>query len=222
MTLKKITRILIIAFIFSFSIRIVGTVFPHIFQNIHLVKGAILVNTFFILSHLLFWLIFYKEYVSAKDAVLKKTCLLPVMGSLAVSFLYLKKLPFVFDMDVIFPLFLMSPYVDAFVPAVSSIFSLIFFVVFKNSLEPEEKEMLGKPILSMIGGISIFLVLHLIVLVNLIATDTFEWLEHMPRVVAVGTVPLIVIAVILMLHFYYRFYCFLDSWYKMKLKEGLL
>jgi hypothetical protein len=216
MSLKKITRILIIAIICSFSVRIVGTVFPQIFHNIHMVKGAILVNTFFILSHLIFWLIFYKEYASAKDAILKKTCLLPIIGSLAISLLYLKKLPFVFDTDVTFPLFLMNPYVDAFVPAVSSAFSLIFFVIFKNSLEPEEERVLRKPVLSMIWGITIFFFLHLIVLVNFITTDTFEWLEHMPRVVAVGTVPLIVIAVFLMLNFYYRFYYFLDSWYKMK------
>ena len=216
MYLKKITLIVIIAIICSFSIRTFGTVFPQIFQNIHMAKGTVLVNTFFILSHLSFWLIFYREYASAKDVILKKTCLLPVIGSFAVSLLYLKKLPFVFDMEIVFPLFLMSPYVDAFVPLISSILSLIFFVVFKNSIELEEERMLRKPILSMIGGISIFLVLHLIVLVNFIATDAFKWLEHMPRAVAVGTVPLIVIVVFLILHFYYRFYCFLDSCYKMK------
>jgi hypothetical protein len=211
LSLKKITLIVIIAIISSFSIRTFGTVFPQIFNNIHMVKGTILVNTFFILSHLLFWLLFYRDYASLKGAVLKKTCLLPVIGSFAVSLLYLKKLPFVFDMEIAFPLFLLNPYVDAFVPAVSSIFGLIFFLVFKNSLESEEERMLEKPLLSMIGGISIFLVLHLIVLVNFITTNTFEWLEHMPRTVAVGTVPLIVIAVFLMLHFYSRFYCFLDS-----------
>jgi hypothetical protein len=209
--LKKITRILIIAIICSFSIRIVGTVFPQIFQNIHMVKGTILVNTFFILSHLLFWLLFYRDYASVKDAILKKTCLLPVIGSFAVALLYLKKLPFVFDMEIAFPLFLMNPYVDAFVPAVTSIFSLIFFVVFRNSIKLEEEMMLRKPVLSMIGGISIFLLLHLIVLVNFVATDSFQWLEHMPRAIAVGTVPLIIIAVFLMLHFYYRFYCLLES-----------
>ena len=211
MSLKKITCILIIAIICSFSIRIVGTLFPQMFQNIHMVKGTILVNTFFVLFHLLFWLIFYRDYVSAKDAVLKKTCLLPVIGSFAAALLYLKKLSFVFDTEIAFPLFLMNPYVDAFVPAVASIFSLIFFVTFKNSIEREEERMLKKPILSMIGGISIFLLLHLIVLVNFIATGVFEWLEHMPRVLAISTVPLIVIAVFLILHFYYRFYCFLDS-----------
>jgi len=211
MSLKKITCILIIAIICSFSIRTVGTLFPQIFQNIHMVKGTILVNTFFILSHFLFWLIFYRDYASGKGAILKKTCLLPVIGSFAVLLLYLKKLSFVFDMEIAFPLFFMNPCVDAFIPAVAAIFSLIFFVVFKNSLEPEEEGMLRKPILSMIGGTSPFLLLHLIVLVNFIATGAFQWLEHMPRAIAVGTVPLIVIALFLMLHFYYRFYCLLES-----------
>ena len=74
--------------------------------------------------------------------------------------------------------------------------------------------MLSKPILSIIVGTSFFLFFHLVVLVNFITTNKLEWLEHMPRVVVVGTVPLIIIAVFLILVFYYRFYYFLDSGYK--------
>jgi hypothetical protein len=214
MYLKKITLIVIIAIISSFSIRTFGTIFPQIFKNVFIVKATILVNTFFILSHLLFWIIFYTEYASTKNAFFKKICLLPIIGSLSVSFLYIKKLPFVFEANVNFPQFLMNPYVDAFVPFISSIFSLIFFVVFRKSTDSGEKEFLQKPILSMIFGILIFLCLHLIVIFNFFTTKRLEWLEHMPRIVAVGTVPLMIIAVILILIFYCKFYYYLDSVYK--------
>ena len=208
--------IVIVGIICSFSIRTFGTVFPQIFKNIYILKLAILINILFILSHFLFWLIFYKEYASTKKNIVRMTCFLAIIGSFAVSFLYLKKLPFVFNMNVNLPLFLMNPYTDALLPLISSIFHLIFFVAFRNSMELEEKRMLSKPILSIIVGTSFFLFFHLVVLANFITTNKFRWLEHMPRAVAVGTVPLIIIAVFLTLIFYYRFYHFLDSDYKIR------
>jgi len=210
------TLIVIIGIICSFSIRIFGTLFPQIFKNIYMVKLTIMVNILFVLSHFFFWLIFYKEYASTKKPILKMTCFLAIIGSFAVSFIYLKKFPFVFDMNLNFPLFLMNPYIDALLPLISSIFHLLFFVAFRNSIKLEEEKMLSKPILSIIVGISFFLFLHLVVLLNFITTNKFEWLEHMPRVVAVGTAPLIIIAVFLILIFYYRFYYFLDSGYKIR------
>jgi hypothetical protein len=209
--LRKMTLIVIIGIVSSFSIRTFGTVFPQIFKNLFVVKASILINSFFILSHLLFWFFFYKEYASTKNAVLKKVCILAIIGSLAVSFLYIKNLPFVFEMNIGFPLFLMNPYIDSFVPLISSIFHLIFFMVFKYSLELEEERMLSRPISSIIVGISFILFFHLIVLINFLTTKNFLWLEHMPKLVSVGTIPLLIIAFLLILNFYYRFYYFLNS-----------
>lgn len=216
MYLRKITLIVIIGIIASFSIRTFGTVFPQIFKNVLIVKATILINALFILSYLFFWLVFYREYISVNKTTLKKTCIFAIAGSFAVAVIYMKKLPFVFGMNIHFPLFLMNPYFDALVPLMSSVFHLIFFVSFRKSLEIGEKPRLSKPILSIITGISIYFFLHLIVLINFIATHRFEWLEHMQRTVAVGTVPLIIIAVFLILTFYYKFYYFLDSDYKIE------
>lgn len=208
------TLVVIIGIITSFSIRTSGTIFPRIFSNIYMVKGTVLINAFFILAHLLFWLLFYKEYVSTKGTILKRTCILAIIGSFAVSFLYIKNLPFAFDVQVNFPSFLMNPYIEVFVPLIGSVFHLIFFVVFSKSLDLEEKAILSKPILSITIGISIFLLFHLMVLFNFISRNRLEWLDHMPRAVAVGTVPFLIMAVILILTFYYRFYYFLDLWCK--------
>jgi len=160
------TLIVIIGIIASFSIRSLGTIFPQIFKNILIVKATILINALFILSHLLFWLVFYREYISTEKVTLKKTCILAILGSFAVSAIYMKKLPFVFGMNIHFPLFLMNPYYEALVPLISSAFHLLFFVSFKKSLELEEKPRLSKPILSIIIGIFIYICLHLIVLLK--------------------------------------------------------
>jgi len=210
MYLKNITLLVIISLICSFSIRIFGTIFPQIFQNIFVVKLTILTNVFFIISNILFWIVFYYEYAITKKSILKTACLIAIIGSFAVSILYLKKIPFAFDMKVQLPLILMNPYFDALLPFVGSVFHLIFFIIFGMSIAYEEKRVLGRSILSIIVGTCIFIFLHSIVLFNFIASNRFEWLEHMPRAIALGTVPLIFVAALLILIFYFRFYRFLS------------
>jgi hypothetical protein len=209
--LKKITLLLIAGMGISFSIRIVGTIFPLIFRTVFIVNTTILLNAVFILIHVIFWLVFYREYISKTKDALKEICIAAVIGSVAVSVIYLKKLPFVFGMNVQFPVFMINPYFDALVPLIGSVIHLFFFIAFKKALSGDEKIGLGRPVSSMIMGICVFIFFHVIVLFNFIATKRFEWLEHMPRGIALGTVPLIIAAVLLMLYFYYRFYRFLDS-----------
>ena len=189
MFLRKVTLILIITIIVSFSIRTFGTLFPQIFKkNILIVKATILINSIFILSHLIFWILFYREYISKKKPSLKTICIFVIISSFSVSAIYLKKLPFVFGLNTHIPLFLLNPYFDALVPLISSAIHLVFFVSFKRSLKIDEFPSLSRPILSIIVGNGIFICLHLIVLLNFISRDRFEWLEHMPRVIAVSTV----------------------------------
>jgi len=123
----------------------------------------------------------------------------------------MKKFPFVFDLSIQLPLFLLSPYYDALVPIISSVFHLIFFIALAKNLDMTEEPRLRKPIRSIIIGNGIFICLHSIVLINFIVTHRFEWLEHMSRVVAVATVPVIISAILFMLYFYYQFYLFLGS-----------
>jgi len=167
--LKKITLLLIVSIIISFSIRVFGTVLPPVFKSIFVVKATILFNVLFIFLHLIFWLAFYREYISEIKDSLKKICILAIIGSLAVSVIYMKKIPFVFGMYVHFPIFFMNPYFDAIVPLISSVFHLSFFIAFRKALSQDEKTKLSRPITSIIIGISIFIFLHLIVLLQQIS-----------------------------------------------------
>jgi len=208
MDLGKITYVLIISLIASFLIRATGTLFPSIFQNVYVAKAAILTNTCFMIVHTLFYIGFSKYYAVGREQILQAGSLLAVIGSLLVVFLYFKNFCRVFDIDVI-PLSLQNHYFDAAIPMVSSLFHLFFFCIFKSVQSHKEYRMLNRPISSGIIGGGIFLTLHSIVLINLLTVQKFNWLEHMHRSVAVGTVPLIVIAVLLILHFYVKFYQFL-------------
>jgi len=98
----------------------------------------------------------------------------------------------------------------------NTITALLSRIVFKNSIGLEEKKILNKPISAIIDGISFFICFHMIVLFNFLTTSKFEGLEHIHKPLAVSTVPLLMIAIFLILTFYYRFYFFLDSYNKIK------
>jgi hypothetical protein len=206
--LKRITYILIVSFVASFLIRTIGTLFPFVFQNVWVVKLAMVTNTFFILVHLLFFIFFLRSYALDREKSLKTGSFLAIIGSFLVAFLYLKTFCLVFGLDVI-PLSLQNHYYDAIIPLASSFLQLLFFCNFKKVQSQEEYRVLNRPLSSAIIGIGIFIALHLVVLINFLMFREFNWLENMARPVAVGTVPLIVASVILILHFYLKFYQYL-------------
>jgi hypothetical protein len=207
--IKKITYILIVSLIASFFVRITGTLFPVIFQNLYIVKLAIVINTFFIIVHLLFFICFLRSYATNREQSLKIVSFLSIIGSIAVAFIYVKNFCLVFKLDI-FPLFLMNYTFDAIIPLASSLIHLLFFYTFKKVQTQAEYKMLDRPIVSAIIGIGIFIVLDLIVLVNYLKSHKFAWLEHMHRMVAVGTLPFIALAAVLILYFYYKFYQFVS------------
>jgi hypothetical protein len=164
--------------------------------------------------HSLFFICFLRFYAANREHFLKIASFLAIIGSLAVAFIYIKNFCLVFKIDI-FPLFLMNHIFDAFIPLVSSLFHLFFFSTFKKVQTQEEYKILNRPIMSAIIGIGMFIALHLIVLINYLKSHKFGWLEHMPRIFAVGTLPFNTLAAVLMLYFYFKFYQFV-SYQKVK------
>jgi len=208
MDLRKITFLLIVSSIASLFMRTIGTLFPIIFQNVYVVKVTIVVNTFFILVHFLFYVYFLREYAANRQQTLRIGSVLAIIGTFFLAFIYIKNFCLVFELDII-PLSLMNHHFDAILPVASSSLYLLFFGIFKKVQSQKEYRMLDQPISLAIMGISIFIVLHLIVLINFLKSHKFNWLEHMPRNIAVGTIPFIVFAAIFILYFYIKFYEFL-------------
>ena len=206
--LRKITFLLIVSFIASFLMRTIGTLFPLVFQNAYLAKGTIAVNTFFIVVQLFFYVYFLREYVLHRQKTLRTGSILAIIGSLLVAFVYIKHFCIVFEVAII-PLSLMNHHFDAIFPLASSLLYMLFFGIFKKVQSQKEYRMLDQPLSLAIIGIAIFIVLHLIVLINFLKFHTFNWLEHMPRNIAVGTLPLIIFAALFILYFYIKFYKFL-------------
>jgi hypothetical protein len=58
-----------------------------------MVKTTILFNAVFILIHVIFWLFFYREYVLKTKIALKEISMAAVVGSFAVSVIYIWYIP---------------------------------------------------------------------------------------------------------------------------------
>ena len=166
MNLKKIIYILIVSFSASFIIRVIGTLFPVIFQNPYVAKTAIISHTFFAFMQLLFF-VYFSSYAKNRESSLKFVGLLAIIASFAVLLIYIKNVSLVFDIDIL-PLFLRNRYVDVSIPLMSSILFLLFFSIYRFVLTNDEQIKLIRPILSAIIGVTIFLVLHLAAVINLI------------------------------------------------------
>ena len=210
MHLDKITRILIISLIAAFSVRTIGTAFPIIFQNEYTAKISICVHLFFMIVQSLFFLLFFKIYAAHRKKVLRIGSALAIIGSLSVMFIYLKSFFQVFNLDFI-PPSLMYVYLDVAIPLISSLFHILFFCIFKQVQSQSEYPILNRPLSSAIAGVGIFIALHLIVLIHFLNFHTFKWTAHMHRVIVVATLPLIALAAILLLYFYFSFYRFVSN-----------
>ena len=208
MNFQKITGILIVSFFASFSIRILGTLFPVIFQYPYIAKTAITSHSFFALMQLLFFGYFI-SYAKYRQASLKAAGLLAIIGSSAIFLIYIINFDLVFDINIL-PQFLQNRYVNASIPLMSSLLLLAFFSTYKFELTNDELIQLNHPILSAIIGVCIFFVLHLAAVINLMGCQKFDQSKQIPPIVSVFTLLFIVLAASLILIFYVKFYHFLS------------
>ena len=210
MNLKKITYILIISLIASFFMRVVGTFFPGIFQDSYVVRITTIIHALSMLLQVFFFIYFLSSFTKDRELPLKVASFSAILGAFAVSLIYIKNVGIVFDVEIL-QRFLINKYLTAAIPLVNSIFQLLFFMVFKNVLTDAEQINLTRPILAAIIGAGSFVVLHLMVFLKFTKYPIFDWLEQMLRFVTVWTLPLIILAAILMLYFYISFYQYLTA-----------
>ena len=173
-------------------------------------KWTISIHTLFILVHVLFYVFFLLTYASNREPVLRVGSILAIIGSSLIAFLYLKKIFLVFGMDFI-PRSLQNQFFDVIIPPASSLCSLVFFGIFKKVQSEEEYRVLNRSITWAMIGIGLFAAVHVMVLIHFLKPETFMGSERMSRALASVTLPFMVLAAVLLICFYTRFYQFLCS-----------
>jgi len=209
MSLKWATLLAIIGIVCSFLIRTAGTLLPHIFKNIHIVRMTIGSHLFASFTLVIFFVSFYESYTQKEQQTLRRACFLAIIGSLAALFLHIKILFLVFEQHI-FPLFLMHHHIDVILPLVSSITVILFFVIFQKEMRHGERKRLGKATRSAVIGFSVFAILQTTVLINYLSSGEFRWLQHFSRKVSIGTIPVMAFAILAVLYFFLSFYRFVE------------
>ena len=198
--LKSATLSVIIGISYIFVSRTIGTFLPDIFKNLLIAQISVIISFLASLTPVFFFISFYEGYVRKEQIQLKKASVLAVIGSSAMSLLHIKGLLLVFDIYV-FPYLVRSHFIEPIVPLVSSIFILLFFIIFHK-----EERKLKKATLSAIIGSSIAVLLRTFILFNYLYSGKIRWFSDLPRKITIILIPLFIFSFITVLYFFLSFY----------------
>lgn len=203
--IKCATVLAIIGITYGFALRTVGSFFPIIFKNLLLVRVTSIL--FFIsgLTIVFFFISFYYGYIQKEQTKLKIATVLAIIGNFLVSLLFVKGILLAFAINQ-FP-YLRRPYfIEPVVPWVSSIFILIFFIVFHQEVLLKESIKLRKAVFFAIIGSLIVVLLRSFMLYTYINTGVVRWFSDFSRVIMIAFLPVVTFSFITILYFFLVFY----------------
>ena len=227
MYLKKATLLAIIGISYTFILRTIGIFFPNIFRDPLIIQISVIISLLASLSIVFFFIAFYKYYIQEKQIRLKKVCILAIIGSFGMVLLQVKNILLVFN-KLSTHLYNFSPYlvklvnshsIDPIMPWISSIFTLIFFIIFyketlkdkkirdqDNNISSIRDNGLNKAILFAIIGSSIGTLLRTFVLINYLYLRESRWFSDLSKETQVILIPIFAFSFITVLYFFLSFY----------------
>ena len=208
--LKKLTLLVVIGISYIFILKTVGSIFPGIFiGKLILVKLTNLLSFLAVLATVMFFYDFYCEYVQKEQRRLKNATILAIIGSVAMLFIHLKTLLFIFNL-VISPNLFRSLHAGAVIPWVDSILILIFFIVLYKSILGKEKVRLEKAALFAIIGSCLSMFIRTVVLFYYFSYGNVMWFSDLPRNLMIIFIPIYTLGFIATIYFFLTFYKELD------------
>ncbi len=205
MRLKRATLLTIIGISYTFALRTIGTFLLDIFK-ILIVAQAIQIMSFLAnLTIVFFFISFYKDYVEREQIKLKKASILAIIGSSLLLLLHIEGLFIIFNVYTLSYL-VRSHYNEPIVPWVSSIFILVFFIIFYKDTIQKEQIKLKKATLSAIIGSSIGTLERTFILFNYLYSREVRWFSDLSRKIQIIFIPIFAFSFIAVLYFFLSFY----------------
>lgn len=210
MTLRKATSLAMVAAVYTFGLRTVGTFWPALFRNLtaaHVVHIASLLAS---LAFVLFYLFFYRDYTKEDEVSLRRASLLVVIASVGVFVLHLKRLlnlveavptslyetsPFLFRL-------VRSHSLGALVSWIASILVLYFFVVFHGESVRRGTAMLRRATLMATVGSCIGTAFLTITLLSYTFSSPTAWSSGLLRTLSFILLPVSAVGFACLLYFY--------------------
>jgi len=205
MNLKKATLLAIIGISYTFILRTIGTFLPDIFKNLQVAQISVIMSFLASLTIVVFFTSFYESYVQKEQTKLKKASMLAIIGSCALLLLSIKGFLVVFNIHI-FSYLVKSNYIEPIIPWVSSIFILLFFIIFyKEILYKEDMKLKNAAILAIIGS-SIIALERTFIVFNYFYSREVMWFSDLSRGIQIIFIPIFTISFITVLYFFLSFY----------------
>ncbi|MCD6102145.1 MAG: hypothetical protein J7J77_03725 [Candidatus Cloacimonetes bacterium] len=201
MNLKNATLFSIIGISYIFISRTVATFFPDIFTNLVVTRINTLLSLLASLAIVVFYIYFYKDYVSEKQIALKNASLFAIIGSIAVLLLFLKGIPVVFNLYVF-----RSQVFNIIAPWIGSIFSLYFFIIFYKETIHNLQSKLKLAILLAVIGSSLSTLIRTFILFNYFYSGKFKWFWDYSIKFPLIVIPISVFMFFTSFYFFLTFY----------------
>jgi len=205
--LKLATLLVIIGISYNFVLRITGSFFPDIFK---ILIVAQVTNTMSLIANLtivFFFVSFYNDYVHKEQMRLKKATGLAIAGSLLMLLVNIKGLLLVFNISSYLSSYqVRSHYIETIIPWVSSIFILIFFIIFYKETVLDKLIKLKKAILLAIIGSSIGMLYRAFILINYLYSYKIIYSIELSITIVIILLPIFIFSFITSLYFFFCFY----------------
>jgi hypothetical protein len=205
MRLRYATFGVIIATIYLFILRSVGTVFVDVFDSYDVVYITQILAFCAGVTFVVFFYLFYSDYAKPSQPVLRIAALGAFIGTGLILILHLRNLCIVFRWYDI-PLLLDLQYIEMLFPYVGSVSLVFFFVVFRKTVIQEKRNTLLRPTLSGLIGACIQLSLVSLMTVNYLMDHQGVSLPDTHRIVGIFIMPVVLLQFAAYLYFYGAFH----------------
>lgn len=203
--LRTATLLAVFGTSYIFLSRSLGTFFPAIFKQIHVVQASSLLSMLASATMVVFLICLYGSYLQMEQTRLRKATLLAIIGTCAVFVLYVKGVFRVFDL-FIYPHPFWTGHIEAIIPWASSIFMLVFFIAFFKEPHHKTQESLKRATLLAIMGSVTLASLRTVVFINFFYSGKFLWVPELARESPVILFPLFAFGFFAIIYFLIIFY----------------
>ena len=211
--LRTATLLAAIGISYFFVLRIVGTFLPGVFRNLVVAQVVQTLSFLASLTIVLFFVLFYRDYVDRERLRLKKVTVVAIHGALALLFVNIKGLLLVFGKyispNLEFALS-RSDYVGTVLTWASAVLILVFFVVFYRELSPSEQRRLKRAVLWAAFGSAVGVLCLTFVLVNHLSFGEIRLFAGLSTGVALALLPIFAFSFLTTIYFFSCFYQMLN------------
>lgn len=205
--LKLTTLLVIIGISYIFALRTIGSFLPDIFKILIVAQTVQIMSLFANLTIVFFFVSFYKDYVHKEQMRLKKVTGLAITGSLLMLLVNIKGLLLVFNVAPHLNFHLVrSHYIGTIIPWLSSIFILVFFIIFYKETVLNEQMKLKKATFFAIIGSSIGMLYLTFILFNYLYSYNVIYSIDLSIKMAIILLPIFIFSFLTSLYFFFCFY----------------